>query len=95
MKKEVFELNRKRLIEKLDDDSILILLGGEAPKKTADEKYGFTPNRNFYYLTGLNEEKHIIVISKINGEVTEKMFIKEIDLEMERWLGKTIRKEEV
>ncbi|MGL4847893.1 MAG: aminopeptidase P family protein [Clostridium sp.] len=95
MKKEVFELNRKRLIEKLDDDSILILLGGEAPKKTADERYGFTPNRNFYYLTGLNEEKHIIVISKINGEVTEKMFIKEIDLEMERWLGKTIRKEEV
>lgn len=95
MKKEVFELNRKRLIEKLDDNSLLILFAGEAPKKTADEKYGFTPNRNFYYLTGLAEEKHILVISKINGEVTEKMFIKEIDLEMERWLGKTIRQEEV
>ncbi|WP_297633697.1 aminopeptidase P family protein [uncultured Clostridium sp.] len=95
MKKNVFELNRKKLIEKLDDNSLLILLAGEAPKKTADEQYEFTPNRNFYYLTGINEEKHILVISKIDGEVTEKMFIKEIDLEMERWLGKTIRKEEV
>lgn len=64
-------------------------------KKTADENYQFTPNRNFYYLTGINEEEHILVLSKINGEVKEYLFIKEIDPIMEKWEGKTLRKEEV
>lgn len=95
MKNEVFELNRRRLVEKLDDNSLLILFAGNAPKKTADEKYQFTPNRNFYYLTGINEEDHIFVMEKSNGNITAKMFIKEIDEEKEKWLGKTIRKEEV
>lgn len=95
MKNEVFELNRRRLAEKLDDNSLLILFAGNAPKKTGDEKYQFTPNRNFYYLTGINEEDHIFVMEKNNGNITAKMFIKEIDEEKEKWLGKTIRKEEV
>lgn len=95
MKNEVFELNRRRLAEKLDDNSLLILFAGNAPKKTGDEKYQFTPNRNFYYLTGINEEDHIFVMEKSNGNTTAKMFIKEIDEEKEKWLGKTIRKEEV
>ncbi len=95
MEKEVFEFNRKRVLEKLEENSLLILFAGNAPKKTADEKYSFTPNRNFYYLTGIDEEDHIIVMGKLNGNIIEKMFIKEIDLEKEKWLGKTIRKEEV
>lgn len=95
MKNKVFELNRRRLAKKLDDNSLLILFAGNAPKKTADEKYQFTPNRNFYYLTGIDEEDHIFVMEKSNGNVTAKMFIKEIDEEKEKWLGKTIRKEEV
>ena len=95
MKNEVFELNRKRLAEKLEDNDLVILFAGNAPKKTADEKYDFTPNRNFYYLTGIDEEDHILVMEKSNGSITAKMFIKEIDEEKEKWLGKTIRKEEV
>ncbi|MDU3350548.1 MAG: aminopeptidase P family protein, partial [Clostridium sp.] len=66
-----------------------------APKKTADEKYPFTPNRNFYYLTGIDEENHILVLSKINGKTNEYLFIKEVDPIAEKWEGKTIRKEEV
>lgn len=95
MNKEVFKLNRERLREKIKDDSVVILFAGNAPKKTADEQYRFTPNRNFYYLTGIDEEDHILVLFKKKGELTAKMFIKETDAEKERWYGKTIRKEEV
>ncbi|MEG1002507.1 MAG: aminopeptidase P family protein [Clostridium sp.] len=95
MDKEVFKLNRERLREKMKDDSVVILFAGVAPKKTADEKYEFTPNRNFYYLTGINEEDHMLVLFKKKGELTAKMFIKETDEEKEKWHGKTIRKEEV
>lgn len=94
MKKEVFINNRKRLSEKLEDGSVVVLLAGEAPKKTADEAYPFTPNRNFYYLTGIDEEKHKLIISKINGKVEEALFIQKPDPVKERWVGKTIRDNE-
>ena len=94
MKKDFYKNNRQKVLNKIKE-SLLILLAGRAPKKTADENYQFTPNRNFYYLTGINEEEHILVLSKINGEVKEYLFIKEIDPIMEKWEGKTLRKEEV
>ena len=49
MKADFFKNNRKKLLEKIKDNSIVILFAGNAPKKTADEAYPFTPNRNFYY----------------------------------------------
>lgn len=95
MNKEFYKNNRSKVLESIDDNSLLILFAGKAPKKTADEKYPFTPNRNFYYLTGIDEENHILVLSKINGKTNEYLFIKEVDPIAEKWEGKTIRKEEV
>ena len=91
MNKIVFSKNRKRLMEKLPNNSLVVLFAGKAPKKSADENYQFTPNRNFYYFTGIDEEEHIILISKINNDVKEILFLKEIDEERERWVGKTLR----
>ncbi len=95
MKKDFYKNNRHKVLNIIKDNSLLILFAGIAPKKTADENYQLTPNRNFYYLTGIDEEEHILVLSKINGELKEYLFIKEIDAIREKWEGKTIRKEEV
>lgn len=73
---------------------MVILFAGKAIQKTGDQNYPFTPNRNFYYLTGIKEEEHILVMSKINGVKSSKLYIKDINLELEKWNGKTIRKEE-
>ena len=94
MIKEVFKRNRERLMEKVSDNSVVILFAGNAPRKTADEQYQFTPNRNFYYFTGIDEEEHIVVLTKISGIVSEKLFIKDIDEAMEKWVGKSIRADE-
>lgn len=91
MKKEFYIKNRENLLNKINDNSIVVLFAGSAPKKTADEKYKFTPNRNFYYLTGVNEENHILLMSKIKGKVKTQLFIKEVDLVREKWEGKTLR----
>ena len=91
MNNSVFIKNRENLINQIDDDSILIAFAGHAPKKTGDELYQFTQNRNFYYLTGIVEPHHIVVLSKIKGKVTEKLFLKEINLDEEMWNGKTLR----
>lgn len=90
----VFKNNREKLMKTIEDNSIVILFAGNAPKKSADEQYSFTPNRNFYYFTGIEEEEHILVLTKLNGEVKEYMYLKEIDEEMERWVGKSLRDNE-
>ena len=94
MNKEVFISNRKRLMERLEDNSILVMFAGQPPKKSADESYPFTPNRNFYYLTGINEPDVVLLVLKRDGIVEETVFIKKADPVMERWVGKTISSEE-
>ena len=94
MNKNIYKLNRDNLLNNIKDNSIVILFAGKAVQKTGDQTYPFTPNRNFYYLTGIKEEEHILVMSKINGIKSSKLYIKDIDLELEKWIGKSIRKEE-
>jgi len=91
MEKMVYSEHRSALMNKIDNNSIVILFAGNAPKKTGDEVYQFTPDRNFYYLTGISEENHIVVLSTFNNEISEKLFLKEIDLAKEMWNGKTLR----
>ncbi|MBU3105721.1 aminopeptidase P family protein [Clostridium gasigenes] len=94
MKKEFYVGNRNNSLNRIKDNSIVILFAGNAPKKTADEKYPFTPNRNFYYLTGVNEENHILLMSKMNGEIKTRLFINEVDPIREKWEGKSLRDKE-
>ncbi len=94
MSNEFYKRNRIKVLEKIKDNSIVILFAGLALKKTGDQHYKFTPNRNFYYLTGVKEEDHILVITKINGEEKSYLYIKDIDVEMEKWVGKSLRKDE-
>lgn len=94
MNKNIYKFNRDNLLDKIKDNSIVILFAGKAIQKTGDQTYPFTPNRNFYYLTGIKEEDHILVMTKINGVKSSKLYIKDIDLEIEKWVGKSIRKEE-
>jgi len=87
MKKELFITNRKNLLDKLEENSITLMFAGEAPYKSADETYAFTPNRNFYYLTGIDREKMILMLVKRNGKVEETLFIEKNDPVMARWVG--------
>jgi Xaa-Pro aminopeptidase len=94
MKKELFVKNRKNLSEKLEDDSITLMFAGEAPYKSADETYAFTPNRNFYYLTGINRERMILMLVKRNGKVEETLFIEKNDPVKARWVGEKMPEDE-
>ena len=94
MDKEFFIRNRKALLDRVEDNSILLLFAGKAPYKSADEQYQFIPNRNFYYITGIDEEMVILLISKLNGVVSEKLFIQRPDPVMAKWIGATISENE-
>lgn len=94
MNKEFFTKNRARLGEELKNDSITILFAGEAPYKSADETYNFTPNRNFYYLTGIDRPKMILMMVKRKDKVTETLFIEKNDPVMAKWVGEKLSEAE-
>jgi Xaa-Pro aminopeptidase len=94
MNKHFFVQNRSRLASVLPDESVTILFAGQAPFKSADDRYKFVPNRNFYYLTGIDEPKVTLIIKKTGNEVEETLFIEKADPVMVKWDGKTVSKEE-
>ncbi len=94
MSTDFFSNNRKKVIDTLEDNSRLVLFSGSAPQRSADQPYNYTANRNFYYLTGIERENFILLISKRNGKVKETLFIEEINPDVEKWIGIRMRKEE-
>lgn len=94
MNKEFFKNNRKRLVEGIKDNSIVVMFSGQAPHMSADADYNFVPNRNFYYLTGIDKQKVVLMLTKCNDRVSEILFIEKSDPVMARWIGERIKPEE-
>ena len=92
--KNLYEKNRKNLIKLIKSESIVLLDSGKAPHKTTDQYYHYTAQRNFFYLTGLNEEKCKLIIIKSKKTVTTLLFIEETTEYMRQWEGERISKKE-
>ena len=88
MDKSFFIKNRENLLSKIEENSIVVLFAGEAPYKSADDKYNFCPNRNFYYITGFKREKAIYVATKASGVISETLYIERQNPELIKWIGK-------
>jgi Xaa-Pro aminopeptidase len=85
---------RDLLFDRLLNESVLVLHSGHAKHKTTDQFFPYIPQRNFYYLTGLEEEKLIYMALKNNGQVKEYLFIEETTQYMRQWVGEKMSKEE-
>lgn len=91
---DFYRKNRKKLFAEIDDNSFAVFFAGEAPIKRGDEFYPFSPERNFYYLTGLDNQRLILVMLKSKGEEREILFIERFDEAKARWVGAVIREDE-
>ena len=85
---------RANLLAKMKEESILLLFAGEPKKCSADEDYPFEVNRNFYYLTGIDQEGSALLLIKTSGDVKEFLFILPFDPVKEKWYGKKLTIEE-
>ena len=93
MEQKYFINRRIKLAEKLNDLEMIILFSGKAPLKSADECYSYTPNRNFFYLTNVDEEEDIYVMYKENNEIHEMMFIHRYNELEAKWIGEKYSEE--
>ena len=95
MTAEFFTNNRKNLMEKLEEGSMVLLYSGIAPVKSNDQDMcPFSVNRNFYYMTGIDTQNVWLMMVKGAWGVTETLFIDEPDEFTIKWNGKMLTKEE-
>ena len=93
--KEVYAARRAKLMEGMEAPSIAVIYSGTAPMRSADEAYGFSVDRNFYYYTGIDREHMILVLKKLReGTVTEELYIEPFDEVMAKWVGARMRENE-
>ncbi len=86
----MFKLNRERLSNCIKDNSLVILSSGREIRKSADEYYNFTVNKNFYYFTNITEPNDIFIQIKKNNIVNNYLFIVENDPKLIKWVGEKI-----
>ncbi|MCQ2742763.1 MAG: aminopeptidase P N-terminal domain-containing protein [Bacilli bacterium] len=85
---------RQRLLDKMEEGSVLVLFSGVAKKSSADDCYPFEVNRNFLYLTGITQEDSVLLLVNSVGEKKEYLFISPFDPVKEKWYGKKLTQEE-
>lgn len=95
MDKNFYIKSRERVASLLPDNSMMILFAGRDVRESEDQSYEFCINRNFYYLTGVNEQNDILVMIKENNKLHSMMFINEYDELFAKWNGRKLFAEEV
>ena len=83
--------NRTTFAEHMEPGELAVFLSGELLRKSADDDYGFWANRNFVYLTGIEQRDCVLVLYREEEGYSEKLFILPPDAFEERWSGARIK----
>lgn len=94
MKNEFYKGTRRKYIELLDDNSITVLFSGSLIQSSCDQDFPFEVNKNFYYLTGINQDDVTLVIAKSGNVIKEHLFIEKYDEMLSKWIGEKLTKED-
>ena len=90
MHSDYYAFNRRRFYEHMEESSVLILFSGIEIRRSSDEYYPFSPDRNFVYLTGLSCKESVFLALKDGGAVSERLYLLPPDPMAERWTGRRI-----
>lgn len=85
-----FDSRREKLFAALPDHSVVLIYSGVAKIQSEDAFYPFFANRNFFYLTGIEQENSILMLIKCPGERKTYLFLDEYNELKERWTGKRL-----
>ena len=82
----LYAMRREHIAKDLGDNSIVVLYSSDNIK-TGDV---FNVNRNFYYLTGIDEPNCVLLITNINERIESQLFILPQDPVQAKWVGDRI-----
>jgi Xaa-Pro aminopeptidase len=87
MQSSFFKGNRRELYARLGGSAVVIVGSGDVYRKTNDQYFLHYTDRNFLYLTGIEQENATLLAL---GE-TETLFIPPPDMLAERWNGERVK----
>ncbi|MBK8148055.1 MAG: aminopeptidase P family protein [Acidobacteria bacterium] len=85
---------RSRVIEKMADNSLMVLFSAEARIYTNDVDFMYRQENNLYYLTGLKQTGATLVLAKSGGAASEFLFIPKRNPQFETWNGRMYSNED-
>jgi Xaa-Pro aminopeptidase len=93
----LFENNRKRFIEKMQNNSLAILTSNDVMPNNADDVMGFAQNNDLFYLSGIEQDETILVLypDAFKEENRAILFVKEVTETTLIWDGDFLTKEKV
>lgn len=89
-----FKDNREAFLDRLPEGTAVFVFAGTARQMTQDSDYRFLPDRNFYYLTGIDVPSCKLMLMKKEGECRLMLFVPPKDDFTERWHGRRRTPEE-
>lgn len=90
-----YQNNRTAFYRNLEPGSMLLLFSGEEIRKTGDEYYPFFAQRDFVYMTGIQQKQTILMALKDGtGAVEERLYLLPKDAMSERWTGRRLTEQE-
>ncbi|MCD4827185.1 MAG: aminopeptidase P family protein [Acholeplasmataceae bacterium] len=90
----MYKKRREAYLNQISDQSISLFFSGIAPQKSNDQYYHFSVNRNFYYLTGINQQNVVLMTVKGSNQESSYLFIETIDPVKALWDGAGLSFEE-
>ncbi|MEG2102094.1 MAG: Xaa-Pro aminopeptidase [Flavobacterium sp.] len=92
----LFIENRKRFSAKMNPNTITVLVSNDVMPNNADDVMGFAQNNDLFYLSGIDQDETILVLSPdaYKEENRTILFIKEVNEHTKLWDGDFLTKEE-
>lgn len=87
IKMSEYASRRKKLMELVGPDSVVILVSAPLTQRNSDADYIFRQNSDFYYMTGFDEPEAVAVIAPKRKEGQFILFSQERIREEEIWTG--------
>ena len=95
MERSFYAGNRARLMETAEPGTLVLFFSDEEIRKSADANYLFYADRNFVYLTGIEQKESVLMLGKDEeGNVWERLYLLPKDAMAERWTGRRLSAEE-
>ncbi|MDD3280438.1 MAG: aminopeptidase P N-terminal domain-containing protein [Bacteroidales bacterium] len=81
--------NRKKLISYLDENALVLLSSNDEMPETGDQCFPFRQNADFFYLTGIDQEKSILALCPHhpNPQYREVLFLLQTNETIAVWNG--------
>lgn len=93
---QLFSKNRHKIAFALQHGSLAIVNANDEMPRNGDQNYDYRQNSDFFYLTGIEQEKSVLILCPDHPEedLREVLFLLKTSKELEIWEGHKLTKKE-